>query len=293
MNERRQILKLSDGRKLEVVTAGDKKGRAIFIHNGTPQAAGFLQEHINHANKNNLYLISYGRPGYGESSRKPGRTVASAAQDTADIADALDIQKFATWGNSGGGPHALACAALLGDRVLAAASIAGVAPYYAEGLDFMEGMGEDNIEEFSAALKGEETLIKYLEPQKSTMLNLTSQEMAEHMGSLLSPADQAVFSNSFGEQLATNMKNSLTNGIDGWLDDDLAFTKRWGFSLSDIRVPLQIWQGEQDLMVPYTHGEWLSKSIPQAESHLSTEEGHLTLLVNRIPEIHDWMISYF
>jgi pimeloyl-ACP methyl ester carboxylesterase len=291
--QKRSVVTLPDGRKLEVVEAGNENSPVIILHNGTPSAAGLIQEHVENAVDQGLRLISYGRPGYGASTRNPGRTVASAAQDTADLADALGIDRFATWGISGGGPHALSCAALLGDRVVGAACLAGVAPYDAEGLDFMAGMGQDNVEEFGAAVEGEAKLTQYLEGQVPGFLAASPQEVAEHMSTLLSEPDKAVFTGAFGEQLAQLMQDALKKGIYGWLDDDLAFVKNWGFSLSDIKVPLQIWQGTHDLMVPYSHGEWLSKHISQAESYLNDVDGHLTLYVNRIPEVHAWLKSKF
>lgn len=290
---KKYMVTLPDGRKLEVVEAGDEKGRAVIVHDGTPSAAGLLTEHAADAAGKGLRLITYGRPGYGGSTRDAGRTVASAAKDTAALADELGIERFAAWGISGGGPHALACAALLGDRVTAAACLAGVAPYTADGLDFMAGMGEDNVEEFGAALEGEEKLRGFLDEQASGMLDLSPQQMAEFMSTLLSGPDKAVFNGSFGEQLAKSMQDAVRGGVDGWLDDDLAFTKPWGFSPSDIQVPLQIWQGEHDKMVPYSHGEWLMKAVPQAENHLNDEDGHLTLYVNRVPEVHEWLASKF
>lgn len=293
MEQRRHVVTLPDGRDIEVVEAGNVNSPAIIVHNGTPSAAGLIKEHAEDAVERCLRIISYGRPGYGASTRQPGRSVASAAQDTADLADALGIERFATWGISGGGPHALACAALLQDRVVAAACLAGVAPFDAKGLDFMAGMGEDNVQEFSAAIEGEASLTNYLEPQVSPMLEATPQDMAEYMSTLLSGPDQAAFTGAFGEQLAENMQDALRNGIYGWLDDDLAFAKPWGFSPLEIQIPLQIWQGVHDLMVPFSHGKWLAKHIPQADIHLSEEDGHLTLYVRRVPEVHAWLASKF
>lgn len=285
-------IQLPDGRFLEVADAGIQTGPAIIVHNGTPQAAGLLGLHIQDAIERGFRIISYGRPGYGKSTRHRGRSVASAAKDTADLADALGINRFATWGMSGGGPHALACAALLGDRVVAAATLAGVAPYLVDSLDFMEGMGQDNVEEFGTALKGEKALTTYLEEQAEAFLDASPEGIAEHMHTLLSPPDKAVFTGEFGVQLASSMQKGV-DGVFGWLDDDLAFTKDWGFSPSSIQVPLQIWQGSHDLMVPYNHGKWLVKHIPQAEAHLSDEDGHLTLAVTRISDIHTWLGSHF
>jgi pimeloyl-ACP methyl ester carboxylesterase len=261
--------------------------------NGTPSGAGLIRNHVEDALERGLRIISYGRPGYGQSTRQPGRSVASAAEDTAKLADALGIERFATWGISGGGPHALACAALLGDRVVAAASLAGVAPYDAEGLDFLAGMGEDNVTEFSAAIQGETALSAYLEPEIPAILGQEPQVMAEHMSTLLCTPDRAVFTGAFGEQMAQIMQDALKNGIYGWLDDDLAFTKSWGFNPSAIQVPVQIWQGEHDLMVPFSHGEWLAKAMPQADVHLSADDGHLTVWINRVSEVHAWLESHF
>ncbi|MDA8345135.1 MAG: alpha/beta hydrolase [Thermaerobacter sp.] len=291
--QRRHLVPLPGGRRLEVAEAGTPGAPAVIVHNGTPSGAGLIAEHIADAFSRGLRIISYGRPGYGQSTRNPGRNVASAARDTAQLADALGIERFATWGISGGGPHALACAALLGDRVVAAASLASVAPYDAEGLNFLQGMGQDNLDEFGAAQRGEEALSAYLKPQVPTLLGADAGTLAEHMRTLLSPPDRAVFTGSFGEQLAGIMQDGLSMGIDGWADDDLAFSRPWGFSPSEISVPLQIWQGPHDLMVPFTHGEWLAEHVPQADVHLSPDDGHLTLYVRRVPEVHAWLASHF
>ncbi|MFB5189011.1 alpha/beta fold hydrolase [Alicyclobacillus fastidiosus] len=291
--QRKRLVTLPDGRDVEVVEAGEENRPAILVHNGTPSAAGLIQEHVEDAVARGLRIVSYGRPGYGQSTRQPGRSVASAAKDTLDLADALGIERFATWGISGGGPHALACAALLGHRVVAAASLAGVAPIDAEGLAFLAGMGEDNVEEFTAAIQGEDALRAYLEPHVPALLGQEPKAMAEHMRTLLSGPDVAVFRGAFSEQVAKIMQDSLTSGIYGWLDDDLAFVKPWGFSLSSIQVPVQIWQGEQDLMVPFSHGEWLAHNVPDADVRLSSDDGHLTVWVNRVPEVHAWLASHF
>lgn len=113
------------------------------------------------------------------------------------------------------------------------------------------------------------------------------------MSTLLSSADRAVFTGSFGTQLAGLMQEAVREGVYGWLDDDLAFTQPWGFSVSSIEVPVQIWQGEHDLMVPFSHGSWLAQHIADAEVHLTPVDGHLTLYVNRVPEVHGWLARHF
>jgi pimeloyl-ACP methyl ester carboxylesterase len=236
-------------------------------------------------------LVSYDRPGYGGSTAAPGRSVADAADDVRAIADALDIEKLAVWGISGGGPHALACAALLPDRVVAIASLASVAPIDAEGLDWLGGMGELNLEEFAAAKQGAEALEAYLEPQARETVSAAG--LLDFLRSLLSDVDAAVLTGELGEFLADNMNDALRPGIEGWRDDDLAFDKPWGFSVEDIHVPVQLWQGEQDRFVPFSHGEWLAARIPGVDAHLSAEDGHLTLAQRRVPQVHEWLLERF
>jgi len=289
----RFALRTPDGRTLEVMAAGERDWPLVLIHNGTPTGAGFLSRHLADAEALGLRLVSYSRPGYGASTRLPGRTVAQAAEDAKTICDALGARRFATWGISGGGPHALACAALLPERVVAAASLAGVAPYDAMPATFMDGMGEDNVAEFSAALAGEGVLAAYIARQAEGMRTATVEEAVAGMRSLLSPPDVAVFSGAFGEELVRTMRDGLAQGYWGWVDDDLAFTRPWGFRMGGIAVPLQIWQGREDLMVPYRHGVFLADACPQAERHLSAEDGHLTLYARRVGEVHRWIAGRF
>ncbi len=290
---RRVLLSLRDGRELDVYTAGDASWPLVLIHNGTPTGGGFLTQHLIDAEARHLRLASYSRPGYGRSTRLRGRVVAQAAADAAAIADHLGADRFATWGISGGGPHALACAALLPDRIVAAASFAAVAPYDLMGRDFMTGMGQENIDEFSAALAGEETLTAYLAEAMKGLQAASVEQAVEAMHTLLSPEDRAVFTGEFGRELVQTMRDGLATGFYGWLDDDLAFTRPWGFALGDIRVPLQVWQGRHDLMVPYAHGPLIADAIPGVERHLSDVDGHLTLYARRVPEVHGWIAEHF
>lgn len=249
--------------------------------------------HVNDAAKRGIRLISYDRSGYGESSRHRGRKVADAAKDVEVIADSLGLERFAVWGISGGGPHTLACAALLPKRVVAAASLASPAPYGAPGLDWLNGQGEDNVNEFNAALVGSDKLARFLEPQREMVMKATPQEMVEGWESLIPPVDREAMLGKLGPFLVSNMKAGLRSGYDGWQDDDLAFVSDWGFELSDISVPLVLWQGRHDKMVPYSHGEWLAGHINRVEAHLTPEDGHLTLFDRRVPEAHAWLMKHF
>jgi pimeloyl-ACP methyl ester carboxylesterase len=240
-----------------------------------------------------LRLIGYDRPGYGDSTPRPGRTVSDAATDVAAIADALGIDRFATWGISGGGPHALACAALLPERVVAAASLAGAAPYEAEGLDFAEGMGEGNVKEFGLILEGREKLEPFLREERDALLAAGREGLAEGMRTLLTPIDAAAFTGETAEFLFESLRVGSAERIDGWLDDDLAFVKPWGFRVEQISVPVLLWQGAEDRFVPFAHGEWLAGRVPTCEAHLSPDDGHITLLVRRVGEVHEWLAAAF
>ncbi|MCW2527610.1 MAG: alpha/beta hydrolase fold protein [Pseudonocardiales bacterium] len=154
---------VSDGRKLEVLATGPSDGRAFVFHNGTPTAAVAFGPMVDVVTARGLRFVTYSRPGYAGSDPHPGRTVADAAGDVSAIVDHLGIGEFVTAGWSGGGPHALATTALLPDRCRAAATIAGVAPFSAQGLDWLRGMGEENLEEFAAAIEGESSLTSWLE----------------------------------------------------------------------------------------------------------------------------------
>src|SRR5689334_21458808 len=179
------------GRTLDVVAAGEEGAPALVFHHGSPGSGLLHSTEIESAERLGARLIAYSRPGFGGSSPAEGRVVADAAEDVAAILDALGVERFATYGWSGGGPHALACAALLGDRVLAAATWAGAAPSDADDLDFMAGMGADNVTEFGAAFAGEAKLRPLLEQMREGMLGATGEQLAEELRSLLSPPDVA------------------------------------------------------------------------------------------------------
>ncbi len=213
--------------------------------------------------------------------------MAGAAADVAAVLDHLGARDFVTAGWSGGGPHALATAALLAERCRAAATIAGVAPYQASGLDWLSGMAPENVEEFGAATQGTAALSAFLTAAAAEMADVTAGQVAESLGGLASAADRAAITGAFAAYLAESTRAALAAGIDGWRDDDLAFVRDWGFSLDLVRVPLSIWQGDQDAMVPFGHGEWLAKAIPMAYPHLLAGDGHLTLVQSRIGEILD------
>jgi pimeloyl-ACP methyl ester carboxylesterase len=278
---------LTDGRELEVEVSGPDGGPVLVFHHGTPGGSEQMRAMARAAEARGLRLVTWSRPGYGASTRQAGRSVADVVADTAAVLDHLGAESCLVAGWSGGGPHALACGALLPDRVRGVLCIAGVAPYAAEGLDFLAGMGDDNIEEFGAALEGEHTLRPWLDAQRPEMLELTADAVADSLGNLVPPVDVAVLTGEFAEDLASEFRQALSVGVDGWLDDDLAFTRPWGFELADIAVPTYLWQGSDDLMVPFAHGRWLAGRIPDVTAHLEQGEGHLSIGIGALDRMLD------
>jgi pimeloyl-ACP methyl ester carboxylesterase len=288
-----QTIETSDGRRLRVREAGDPSGVPVLFLNGTPGSSLMYEPHVRDAEEKGIRLVSWDRPGYGGSTRYEGRSVADDAANATAVCDALGIDRFCVWGISGGGPHALALAALLPDRCAAAAALAPIAPYDADGLDFTEGMGEQNIEEIGAIFEGEERHLEVLERDRAELMSITPEQLVEAWKSLLGPADIEVTNGSLAAYILDCVRDGVGQSLDGWFDDDIAFVRPWRFDLGSIRVPVLHWQGEQDKFVPFGHGVWLSRRIPDVDSRLSAEDGHLTLAERRIPEVHAWLLERF
>jgi pimeloyl-ACP methyl ester carboxylesterase len=282
----------ADGRTLAVEEAGDPDGIAVLMHSGTPNSRHLYRRHAEDAASRGLRLISYDRPGYGESTSQPGRTVADCASDTRDICAALDIGQLLTWGISGGGPHVLACAALLPDLVVAAASVASLAPYGGDGLDFFAGMGQENVDEINLVLSGNESeTLAWFAKLRDETLAASPETIAATMQTLLTPTDAGVLTGELAEYLDYTGREGLAPGYEGYLEDSRAFFGPWGFDLSAITVPVLVVHGRQDQFVPQNHGAWLAAHIPGAHSWLSDDDGHLTLFENRIGEVHEWLLG--
>jgi pimeloyl-ACP methyl ester carboxylesterase len=278
-----------DGRILAIEEAGDPDGRPVLVHNGTPNSRHLYSPHAIDAAVRGLRLISYDRPGYGGSTPQPGRSVADCAADVRAICSELGIDRLAMWGVSGGGPHVLACAALLPDLVTAAASLASPAPLDAEGLDWFEGMGDYNAEDTRLYLRDPEAARIKLESDREVMLAASAAELSAALQSLLSPVDTAVLKDALADYLVYCNREGLAPGSQGWWEDSVAESGPWGFELSAISVPVLLMHGRQDKFVPFGHGQWLAARIPGVEARLLDHDGHLTLDANRIPEVHAWL----
>jgi len=301
---------MPDGRVVEILTDGPPGGLPLVLHEGTPVGLTLYPATVAAAAARGLRVVLIARPGYEGSTPRPGRRVADVADDVAQVLTELGADTFVAAGWSGGGPHALACAAMLPGRCLAAASIAGVAPYGVAGLDWTAGMGKENVEEFSAALAGEAELTVFLDSVAGVVKGVTGADVAESLGDLVAAADKAALTGEYADHMAGALRAALNSGIAGWRDDDMAFTRDWGFTLGWPRAaagsspatgaapdlasgqaPVAVWQGDQDRMVPYAHGKWLAEHITGARAYLLPGEGHLTLTVTSLDRILDDLLD--
>jgi pimeloyl-ACP methyl ester carboxylesterase len=280
-------LTLPDGRDLEIEVTGPDGAPVLLYHHGTPGASTQFRGMSDEVHARGHRLVTWSRAGYDASTRRAGRSVADEVDDVRAVLDHLGADDCLVAGWSGGGPHALACGALAADRVRGVLCIAGVAPYAAEGLSFLDGMGEENHDEFGAALEGEEALRPYLDAQRPELLAVTADQIQGQMATLLPPIDVESLTGEFGDFLADEFRQSVAVSVDGWLDDDLAFTRPWGFDVSAISVPTYVWQGSEDLMVPCAHGEWLAAHVPGVVAHLEPGEGHLSVGVGAMERMLD------
>lgn len=288
-----KLISTSDGRLLRVEEAGDPGGKPVLMHHGTPGAGHLYGPHAADARDRGIRLIGYDRPGYGRSTPQPGRSVADCAADVRTIADSLGIDRLAVWGMSGGGPHALACAALLPDLMVAVGSLASFAPYGAPGLDYFTGMGEENVADIKLMVEDESAARAKVVADRESMLALTAEDMANAFPTLLSAVDAAAFTPELGQYLATWIHDGLAPGDQGYWDDSWAFMQPWGLELEAISVPVQLWHGRHDRFVPFQHGEWLASRIPDVDAHLTDDDGHLTLLQRRVEDVHAWLLEHF
>ena len=286
-----ESVKTRDGRTLEVSVTGPDDAPALIAHTGTPDDGSLHRETLEQGARRRLRQVSYARPGYAGSDRHEGRSVADCASDVEAIADALGIERFHTVGWSGGGPHALGCAALLPDRVIAAATVAGAAPHNVEGLDWSAGMGEENIEEIGLAERGSAALVPFLERQVEEIRESTPDDLLAILGDLVSEPDRAALTADYAAESHASLLGAVSMGIWGWLDDDLAFVRSWGFDLDEIRVPVSIWHGREDRFVPLAHGEWLAANVPGAKANLVEGEGHISLSRHRYGDVLDELLA--
>jgi pimeloyl-ACP methyl ester carboxylesterase len=275
-----------DGRTLAVEDAGDRNGRPVMVHTGTPGGRRLYGPRtLADARRRQLRLISYDRPGYGGSTPQPGRSMADCAGDVRAICAALGIGRLAMWGLSGGGPHVLACAALLPDLVPAVASLASLAPYDAEGLDWLAGFSPEAIDEARLTLTDRPAARALFRGDREKMLAGSPAEVALELQAGGMDGDLALLTDE-----AESVQQALTPGIEGCWDDCVAQLSPWGFDVTQIPVPVLVLHGGRDRAVPFSHGQWLASHIPGAEAWFFADEGH-ALRERHIEDVDAWLID--
>ncbi|MDX6220949.1 MAG: hypothetical protein QOD91_3 [Frankiales bacterium] len=270
-------LALGDGRTLHFYDAPVHNARlTVFWHHGSPNIGAPPEPLLAPSAERGIRWVSYDRPGYGGSTTNPGRDVASAAGDVAAIADALGISQFAVMGHSGGGPHALACAALLPDRVLATVCGSAMAPMGAEGLDWFAGFAPGGAEELRAAREGPEALERHLATSEFDPETFTI-------------ADHEALAGEWS-WLLTVVNAAIAGGPGGFVADDVATVGSWGFDPAAIETPVLYLHGAEDRMVPSAHSEWLALHTPKAEIWLRPGDGHVSVLSSAVAAL-DWLLE--
>ena len=287
------MINAPDGRKLAVSEGGDADGVPVLVHYGTPKSRLQYGPDVEAATEHGGRMITYDRPGYGGSTAQPGRTVGDCAADVRAICAALGIDRLLTWGISGGGPHVLACAALLSDLVPAAASLASPAPWGADGLDYFAGMGEMNADDTRLYFQDKEAARVMMESDRVAMLGATPEQVGEILTTLVSEADAAVFTPRLAEYFVDSAAAGLGPGGEGWWEDGVAEFQPWGFTFADIGIPVLLLHGQQDRFVPFGHGVWLAEHIPGVEARLTEDDGHLTLTARHLGEVYDWLLEHW
>ena len=285
----------SDGREVVYAVWGDPSGFPIMALHGTPGCR------LNRWPDEEVYrglgacFVTHDRAGYGRSTRRRGRSVAAEVDDVGLIADELGFERFAVTGGSGGGPHSLACAALLPDRVVRAVCVVGVAPFGTPGLEreaWLAGQDPENVKEVEWTEAGEDVLARELERVQATMLERVAVDPSTVLGDFeLSESDRAQLARpEVMEMIRMATAEQAVNGVWGWVDDNLALLRPWGFDVATIRVPVLVRYGMTDVLAPPAHGEWLAANVPGCIVKIDDTAGHLgTDPVQEIGEHVRWL----
>ncbi len=273
-------VRTTDGRLLLVEVAGPERGVPVFFHHGTPGSRYRDGEMTQAGVARGLCSVSYSRPGYEGSDRLAGRRIVDCVEDVRAIVAQLGLERGFVVGESGGGPHALAHAALLPEWVRGVTVVVGTAPFEAEGLDWFEGMARGNREEFDAVMAGEDEGLALLEAKLEEVRAAENpQQLSEAQGDLLTDADRrSLQRKELEDDLMLIWRRIAAGGPWGWFDDGRALLGGWGFDLDKVEAPVSVWHGEDDRTVSVAHGRWVADHLPKATLHLLPGEGHSSLM---------------
>lgn len=268
-------LTLADGRVLAWRWWGDPGGTPVLRLQGTP--ASRLNRNHDATIQRDLgvrYLMA-DRPGYGGSTRKPGRGVADVTDDLVALLDAQGLGRVPVMGTSGGGPHALAIAARHPERISAVSVVVGAAPLVQAEIDQLVGV---NAEGHAAAQKGWDALYAYLVPIREQLLGEAGMQGVLHDAP---PADRAIMESPTWQRLSReNLAESLRQGAEGWADESLALEKSWDFDPRDVKATVTWWHSEDDKNAPLSAARRLASQLQSLDMHIWHGEGHFASLVH-------------
>ena len=280
MGEPLRTVTTSDGRVVAFAVWGDPDGFPVLALHGTPgcRLERWPDEELYRGL--GVWFVTHDRAGYGRSSRRPGRRIVDEVDDVVLLADHLGFERFGVSGGSCGGPHALACAALLPERVVRATCSVGVAPLGASGIEqdaWLAGMDAENVKEFGWAIAGEDVLFEELEAEYARIVARVAVDPTTVLGDFeLSESDRAQLARPELMQIIRESTSELAlNGVGGWVDDDLAVLQPWGFEVDQIAVPVLVRYGATDVLVPPAHGAWLAENVPGCVVKVDEVAGHL------------------
>jgi len=286
--EREGTAKARDGRTLAFVERGATQGTPVLVCHGTPGSRLSRHPDPDLYERHGVRMVAYDRPGYGRSDPQPGRSVADAAADIESIANELGFERFAVVGGSGGAPHALACGALLAERVLRIGALVTPAPYTPD-FDFFAGLADVNVKEFGAAVEGREAIEAYLQPFVD-QLHRNPESVIEEITTELPEVDREILNREgYRTIMLESFFEAARQGVRGWADDDLAFAKSWGFEPEDVQAEVRLWQGELDVLAPRSHGEYVASRLPNARFELLEGGGHF--LDEEWSIVLDWLAA--
>jgi pimeloyl-ACP methyl ester carboxylesterase len=288
-----QTVAATDGRSLTIAECGDPDGFPVFMLHGTPGSRFVGQAYTSAYASVGARVITFDRPGYGGSDRFRGRRVVDSVADVSAIADSLGIERFAVSGGSWGGPHSLAVAARLPERVTRAACVAGVAPFDMPGFDWFADMDAVNIDELGWALEGEDVLAREIERTAAGMLERVADDPSKVISDEveLSETDRAVLASpELHEATRRVINEAFRHGVWGYVDDIFCLIQPWGFDVTEIRVPTRVLYGLNDVLVPRQHGDWLAHNVPNAEAVIDEQGGHMAD-PNLVTERFGWLVQ--
>ena len=280
---------LVDGRRVAYCLYGGEAAHRVMFQYGTPGVRWLSPQLVGAAERASTALLVIDRPGYGASARRPGRRVVDAAEDAAAVLSAVGWDRCAVWGGSGGGPHALAIAARLPDRVSRCASVVGLAPPDA-GISWFAGMSAGNVAEFTAAAAGEGSyrpLVQRLAAEAVASIEAGGVQVVDDYG--LPDSDRRALAVRREEPGYLDRMRASYSGVDGWIDDGIAFTRPWGFDLTELTCPVSVWYGVEDVLGPRSHPDHLIATIPGAQRR-ELGGGHV-LGDDELDAIYAWLTT--